>query len=75
MSDGRALGDAAEDKFEDGAIQMAKTRAAAFLRAAADAALSNPWRDRAAAKWLIDDKAQLVIDTNQGRFVVTIERG
>ncbi len=75
-SQGQALGDAAENSgIDEGVERMARVRAAAFLRMAAQAAEANPWQAGAVTKWLSDDRAQLVIDTNQGRFVVTISRG
>lgn len=77
MSDaGQAIGDAAENSSIDNAVEiMARTRASTFLRMAAQAAEDNPWLPGAVTKWLSDDRAQLIIDTNQGRFVVTISRG
>lgn len=75
-SNGSKLGDAAENsKIENGVMQMARTRAAAIMSQCAKMAMTGPWTQGAAERFLAKDELQQILDTNQGRFVIIIRRG
>ena len=70
------LGDAAENSGIDNALAgIATVRAATLMREFARVAEVGEWKPGAAEKFMSDDRAQFIMDTNQGRFVLTIERG
>ena len=77
MAEETQLIDAAENKFLDGARQMANTRLQMILSEAARVCGQGhvKWDERTVALFLQRDKAQVVLPTNQGNFVITIDKG